>query len=276
MDRKLIFIDIDGTLTEPGTNVPPQSAREAVRAARSKGHLVFLCTGRNYGMLSPLLQYGFDGLVGCSGGYIRCGEQVIYDCPLERDRLEAVLEILRKNGVFCTIESREGSYTDEGFKEFLRKRSGQSGNSELLRWREQIEQSLNILPMGKYRGEPIYKIVIMCESPDQLAEPREILEGEFDFCIQEPDGYGLVNGEIISRNFDKGQGIRRVCAYLKADIRDTVAFGDSMNDVEMIRTAGLGICMENGAGKLKSLADGICPRVTEDGLYQGFQKYGLI
>ena len=66
--KKLIFLDIDGTLTEPGSNMPPESALRAVREAREKGHYVFLCTGRNYDMLSPLLSFGFDGVVASCGG----------------------------------------------------------------------------------------------------------------------------------------------------------------------------------------------------------------
>ena len=53
MNRKIIFLDIDGTLTEPGSNEPPKSAVWAINQARKEGHYVFLCTGRNYGMLSP-------------------------------------------------------------------------------------------------------------------------------------------------------------------------------------------------------------------------------
>ena len=60
---KLIFLDIDGTLTTPGSNEPPQSALDAIKAAQKKGHKVFLCSGRNPGMLSPLLKFGFDGVV---------------------------------------------------------------------------------------------------------------------------------------------------------------------------------------------------------------------
>ena len=67
MKPKAIFLDIDGTLTEPGTNVPPASALEAIRRAQEAGNYVFLCTGRNYAMLSPLLKYGFDGVVASSG-----------------------------------------------------------------------------------------------------------------------------------------------------------------------------------------------------------------
>lgn len=276
MDKKVIFIDIDGTLTEPGCNIPPVSALKAVSEARKNGHLVFLCTGRNYGMLSPLLGYGFDGFVGSSGGYIRCGDQVIYDCPMTDTQRDRALETLRKNGVFCTVESLEGSYTDEGFKEFLKRKGMESGNSELLRWREQVEKSLNILPMREYQGEPVYKIVIMSEKTEQLEEPQKVLEEDFYFSMQEQDGLGIINGEVVNRKFDKGKGLERVCSFLGADVRDTIAFGDSMNDVEMMKTAGLSICMENGSGKLKELADEICPAVTEDGLYRAFKKQGLI
>lgn len=45
MKPKAIFLDIDGTLTEPGTNVPPASALEAIRRAQEAGNYVFLCTG---------------------------------------------------------------------------------------------------------------------------------------------------------------------------------------------------------------------------------------
>lgn len=281
MDKKVIFIDIDGTLTEPGSNIPPASALEAVKAAQKKGHLVFLCTGRNCGMLSPLLKYGFDGVVASSGGYIKFGDEVVYDCPMTEEQRDRAFEVLKKNGVFCTVESREGSYTDEGFKEFLRKKGAEGGNSELLRWREQVEKSLNILPMQEYKGEPVYKIVIMCQSRQQLVEPQRVLDADFHFCIQEEDAFAayngeLVNGEIVNRKFDKGKGIERVCGFLGIGIEDTIAFGDSMNDVEMIETAGLSICMENGNSKLKSLADEICPAVTEDGLYRAFEKHGLI
>lgn len=276
MDRKLIFLDIDGTLTEGGSNTPPASAQKAVKAARKKGHLVYLCTGRNYDMLSPLLAYGFDGVVGSSGGYIKCGEQVIYDCPMTREQQDRALGVLRKNGIFCTIEGKGGSYTDDGFKQFLAEKARADGNSELLRWREQIEKALNIRPIREYQGEPIYKIVLMCEHEEQLAEPRKVLQEDFNFCIQDIDDRGIINGELVNKHFDKGRGMERVCSFLGIDMKDTIAFGDSMNDLEMIETAGLGICMENGSRELKKLADEICPAAADDGLKKAFEKHGLI
>lgn len=49
---KLVFVDIDGTLTPPGENVPPESAVRAIKKAQGNGHKVFLCTGRNMDMLA--------------------------------------------------------------------------------------------------------------------------------------------------------------------------------------------------------------------------------
>lgn len=276
MGRKIIFLDIDGTLTEAGSNVPPRSAIDAIRETQRRGNYVFLCTGRNYDMLSPLLPLGFDGVVASCGGYVRFKNQVIYDCPMTEEQKVRAMEVLKKNGIFRTVECMDGSYTDEGFKEFLEKHGNdERSNSELLRWRKQIEHSLNIRPMAEYKGQPVYKIVIMAESAGQLQEPEQILGREFSLCVQEPDAYGFINGEVINRKFDKGKGVVRVCSFLGIPLGDTVGFGDSMNDREMLETVGLSICMANGSCAVKELADDVCPPVGEDGLYRGFVKHGL-
>ncbi|MCX4269808.1 MAG: HAD family hydrolase [Lachnospiraceae bacterium] len=276
MDRKVIFLDIDGTLTEPGSNEPPESAVTAICQARKKGNFVFLCTGRNYDMLQPLLKYGFDGVVASSGGYIICQEEVIYNCPMTEEQKQKAMTVLEENGIFRTIECKDGSYTDEGFKEFLREHAAEGSNSELLRWREQIEQSLNILPMKEYRGQPIYKIVIMSPSWEQIAESREQLQSDFTFCIQDEYKHGFVNGEIVNKKFHKGKAVERVCDYLKIPLYYSVAIGDSMNDKEMLETAGLSICMRNGSEELKNLADDICPSVQEGGIRYAFLKHHII
>lgn len=276
MERKLIFLDIDGTLTEPGKNVPPDSAIEAVRSARANGHRVVLASGRSYGMLSPLLRYGFDGLVGSAGGYIMYGGQVVYDCPMTSAQQELVLDVFQRNGVFRTVEGRDNSYTDEAFKDFLRETAQAEGNSELLRWREQIESELGIRPMAEYRGEPIYKVGFVSRDAAGLREPMRVLGNSFDFCIQGTDQFGAINGELINKAFNKGLAVERLCEYLDVPIDDTIAFGDSMNDLEMIQTVGLGVCMGNGSEALKKIADEVCPPVGEDGLYKTFREHAWI
>lgn len=276
MKRKVIFLDIDGTLTAAGSNVPPESALQAIRAAQANGHLVFLCTGRNYAMLKPLLRYGFDGVVASAGGYVCCGDQVIYDCPMSERQRQLVLNTLEENGIFRTVECLEDSYTDDGFKEFLEEHAGENGNSELLRWRRQIEAELNIRSMKEYAGQPVYKVVVMSPDLERLERAQEKLEQEFSLCIQDTNRQGIVNGEVINRQFDKGKAAVRVCEYLHIPIGDSIAFGDSMNDKEVMETAGYSVCMENGSDALKQLADEVCPAVERDGLYHAFSKLALV
>lgn len=276
MTKKVIFLDIDGTLTVAGSNVPPKSALRAIRAAQEKGHLVFLCTGRNYDMLKPLLEYQLDGVIASAGGYICCGQQVIYDCPMTQEQQRLVLDTLEENGIFRTVECLDGSYTDDGFKEFLQEHADENGNSELLRWRRQIEEELNIRSMREYAGQPVYKVVVMSPDMKRLDSAKERLEQDFMFCIQDADWQTIVNGEVLNRQFDKGKAVVRVCEYLHIPVEDSIAFGDSMNDKEMMEMAGYSVCMENGSDTLKKLADEVCPSVEQDGLYHAFTRLGLI
>ena len=274
MDKKLVFLDIDGTLTPPGSNDPPESAVAAIRAAQAAGHRVFLCTGRNLDMLRPLLRFGFDGAVASGGGYVFMGDQVLYDCPMTEDQKERAMRLFAQGGVLRTIEARDASYCDEGIGEFMQRCSG--GNSELARWREAIERDLGIRPMAEYDGRPIYKVVFMCSSPDQLAPAIRELESEFYFLVLDQAEAGVLNGELINRKFDKGSGIRRVADALGVPLSDTVGFGDSMNDLEMIQTVGTGVCMANGSPTLKKFSSMVCPSVEENGLARGFEALGLV
>ncbi len=275
MTRKIIFLDIDGTLTLPGSNEPPASALEAVRRARENGHLVFLCTGRNRGMIGSLLDYPWDGYIASSGGYVVCGDEVIYNCPLTEEQRIRVLDTLLTHGIFRTVECLDGSYTDESFKAFLQN-SAREGNSELLRWREQIEKSLNILPMKEYHDEPIYKVVVMIPDMDKMKQAEAQLGTDFQVVLQEGAVAGVVNGEIVNSLFNKGTAVEKVAAHYGMKLEDTIGIGDSMNDVEMIETVGCSICMENGAEKLKAMSDEVCPSVTDDGLWKAFERHGLL
>ena len=273
MNRKLIFLDIDGTLTPAGSNTPPESALRAIRAAQAAGHMVFLCTGRNPDMLAPVLAYGFDGAVACGGGYVFAGDRVLYDCPVpEKDR-ELTLRLLKDSGVFRTIEAVDGTFGDEDLGEFLAQAG--EGNSELVRWRKALAEQLNIKPMGEYDGRPIYKVVFMCTEAAQLVPARRALEADYNFIVQDVAAHHCLNGEIINRAFDKGKGVRIVAETFGFELSDTIGFGDSMNDLEMIETVGTSVCMENGSPSVKAVSSMVCPAVDQDGLAWAFEKLGL-
>ena len=271
--KKLIFLDIDGTLTVAGTNVPPKSALKAIRAAQAAGHKVVLCTGRNWDMMSPLMKYGFDGAVASGGGYVVCDGKVLFDCPMTETQRQTALALMKEAGVFCTIEAKDGTFGDEGMAEFLGTVSG--GNSELVRWRRAIEDSLNIRPMAEYDDRPIYKIVFMCRSKEQLSDACLALSKDFQFLIQDALTPGCVNGELVNRKFNKGSGVRRMAEAFGVPIEDTIGFGDSMNDLEMVQAVGYSVCMANGSPALQKISDMVCPAVEEDGLAKAFESLGL-
>ena len=275
MERKLIFLDIDGTLTVAGSNVPPASAVDAIKKAQGSGHEVFLCTGRNMEMLRPLLKYGFDGVVASAGGYVLYKDKVIYDCPMTDGQTKTALDVLKKNNVFRTIEALDGTYGDSEIADLLD--GGAEGNSEIERWRKALAENLGIQPMEKYDGRPIYKVVIMCLNESQLDEPKQLLEKDFEFCMQVVTEHaGCINGDLINRKFDKGKGVLKVCEAAGVSVEDTIGFGDSMNDLAMIQTVGFSVCMANGAEELKKLSNAVCPAVEEDGLAKQFEAMGLI
>ncbi len=274
MNRKLIFLDIDGTLTPAGSNTPPESAMKAVKMAQAKGHKVFLCTGRNPAMLAPVLALGFDGAVAGAGGYVFTNDEVLFDCPMEKEDFETGMRLLKENGVFRTIEAKDATWGDEDLGDFLAQ-AGDS-NSELIRWRKALAEQLNIRPMSEYDGSPVYKIVIMCKTMEQLEPAKAALGDRYNFVVQDLAARNCLNGELINRQFDKGRGVRIVAEHFGIPIEDTFGFGDSMNDLEMIETVGYSVCMTNGSPALQAKSDLVCPAVEEDGLYLAFEQLGLI
>ncbi len=275
MNKKLLLLDIDGTLTELGYNIPPASALDAVRKAQANGHKVFLCTGRNLAMLRPLLQYGFDGYVASAGGYVVCDGEVVFDRPMEPEVFRLAMDVFERNHVFRTVECLDATYGDNGLEDLL-EGADEFSNSELLRFRRQLSESLDIRPMREYNGAPVYKIVFMCTDRRQLDEPMEVLRDHFVFCVQNLEAVGCLNGEVFGLDFNKGIGIRRLCEHLGRDFADTIGFGDSMNDREMFEAVGFSVCMENGHPAMKEMADYVCPAVGDDGLYKAFEHLNLI
>lgn len=276
--RKLIFLDIDGTLVAAGQNTPPASALRAIRGAQARGHLVCLCTGRNLGMAAALLPIGFDAVIASAGGYIEYQGQILNDEPMTAAQLALARRAFAAAGVSVILECRDVSYADTGFIDSMSSAPGEgSANSEMERWRAGVQQEMRVHPITEYTGEPVYKISFMGQRPHPLDGPDfDALRQDFNFCIHEPGTFGPFNGEIINRKFNKGDAVRRLAERLGIPLADTIAFGDSMNDYEMIVTAGTGICMGNGSPRLKAVADEVCGDVDKDGLYNAFAAHGLL
>ena len=281
MDKKLVFLDIDGTLLPPGEMLIPETTLAALNEAKAKGHRLFLCTGRNHRMTAPLLAHDcFSGAVCSAGGYVVCDGKVLVDLPMEPELAQGVRAALEKHGVECTLEAKDATF---GGMQMIRRwnfttRSDGSLNSEAERWRKAMEEGMSISPLSEYQGQPLYKIVYIARQAQDLEEAKRLYGDRFVFCESKLDklGDGMVNGELINRRFDKGTGIRAICRHLGVSPADTIGFGDSDNDLAMTDAAGLSVCMGNGSETLKKLCQRIAPSVYEDGIAREFAALGLI
>lgn len=84
------------------------------------------------------------------------------------------------------------------------------------------------------------------------------------------------SGEITKTAYTKGTAVHYLSDYLGVSAENTIAIGDSENDLEMLKAAGIGIAMGNASDYVKETADDITRSVEEDGVYHAFVKYGLI
>ena len=82
--------------------------------------------------------------------------------------------------------------------------------------------------------------------------------------------------DVIPASSGKGTAITKVLEHFGLDASQSMAFGDSQNDLEMLKTVGVGVAMGNATTLLKAVADDVCGAVSEDGIYHYCLSRGLI
>lgn len=85
MKRKIVFLDVDGTLIDYEAKCP-DSAKEAVRKAREAGHKVYICTGCSKAEILQRDLPALDGMIGGNGAYVEDDGQVVMHQGLRRSR----------------------------------------------------------------------------------------------------------------------------------------------------------------------------------------------
>lgn len=258
--KGIVSFDLDMTLLDHRQWKIPDSAMEALRLLR-ENYLVVLATGRdmdnNYSRefkekIKP------DAIIHMNGTKITADGKEIYCHTMERELLKELLTYADRHhhSVGFTMESEDYYVNPEGVAEHDRNRWGMSERN-FQDWRKMLEMPVRTLA---YIGNPEGAADIRSHFP----QIRVLLFA------------GGQGADLVELEASKGQGLLRLCQYYGIDIQDTWAFGDSMNDLEIIQTAGTGIAMGNAMEELKAHADYVTDDIGEDGVWNACKKLGLI
>lgn len=132
--------------------------------------------------------------------------------------------------------------------------------------------------MGTRTQDPVYKIDFLTDSrstAEWLSEKLCAVAKVVRFDSLVPDK-SLTIGEVSDWSINKGVALNRICQHLGVDPADCIAFGDSMNDAEMLQAAGIGIAMANSEDGVKEIADQVCESCEEDGVAKALERMMLI
>lgn len=262
--RKAVFFDVDGTLFKQGKDVPESTIR-AIAKIRENGHLAFVCTGRSRVMVpkTPILDIGFDGVVAACGMYADYQGKTLFAEEMQQDVLDDILPVLQRTETMYILEGTEYIYYDENT----------IGNAIDDWYIDAIRAMIpgHFIPVPKDSSKIRACKVSIQIPPRRVHEVIEVAEKNFQILLH----YDNI-GEIVPKGFTKASGIQRVCDLLGIDQADTIAVGDSINDVDMLQFAGCGIAMGNATEPAKEIADYVTTDIFEDGIWNAMEHMGLL
>ncbi len=279
MKLKLIFLDIDGTILTWGKGIS-RGVREGLKKARALGHQVFICTGRSFCTLpAELDDLELDGILASAGSDIWIHGKNVHRTFMEPSLVRRACAFLEQMGAIYVLEGFNHVYVSErGARILAGSEPVPEDNPELARWKDFFRKRNNVgnIEDWEREKEPIPKIAFTVWSEEEVQTVSKAMEQEFYVAFFLPTSQIYYNGELISKTSNKGTAIRWTADFLNKGVEDTIAFGDSMNDYQMIEQAGCGVVMENGDARLKEIADQVCESVEEDGVIRELERMGVI
>lgn len=253
-ERYAVFIDIDGTLIAD-KYIVPQRNLDAIAAARAKGHMVFINTGRSWGNIPEVLrnQLDVDGYVVGSGSMITIGGETVFSAALGTDLLRRLTEY--------AFEHREFWYVFEGLNkvyvldnEVRQRDSYQIPLESVEDWKLMTsDDEIQVIAMGK-------------EIPEDFKEifKDEITVFQFSYYA-----------DLVIKGLNKAVGIERVLEKTGIKRENTIAIGDSNNDYDMLKFAGIGVAMANSQQRIIDVADYVTESNYDCGVAKAIEKFLL-
>jgi len=260
--RNIIFVDIDGTIIDAtrGLNEPTEKTKYAFRELR-KNNLVFIASGRSKSMMPKWMdELNPNGYVLCNGSVVMYEDKIIYEEAIDKEKVKHLVEYCKERHAACFLEDLDAIYVedlnDPIFKKFL------------STWR----LDTSIFKEAKDKSFNTYIIMTAHGNEEECSDLKEKFENDFDIRRHK----GFTSFDLNAFGINKGNGIKKTIHELNLDINNSYAFGDGINDVEMLKTVKHGILMKNCQKGLENLDFERCDDVLNDGLYYELIKRGLI
>jgi Cof subfamily protein (haloacid dehalogenase superfamily) len=281
--KKIIFFDVDGTLVDvrPAREYVPESTKEAIQKTREKGNLCFLCTGRSKAeIFDHILEIGFDGIIGAGGGFVEINNKTLFHKQVSIESMKHVVDYFENNNFDYYVESNDGLFASHNLVkrlEFLT--YGDLENDEIARKKRADSPShfIEALKEGyDLKRNDINKICFL-ENPNvSFSTIRNEFKNEFNVIQCTVPFFGDDSGELAIMGVSKRNAIEKVINYLNIDKKNTYAYGDGMNDQDMLEFCQYGIAVGNAKEGLKEIADEVCEDIAENGIYNSMKKHKLI
>ncbi|MFD5214367.1 Cof-type HAD-IIB family hydrolase [Microbacterium sp. NPDC058345] len=260
MPIRLIATDLDGTLIGADGRVSART-REALDAARAAGIATIPVTARQPIGLRPIAaQAGFDDWALCGNGaygvHLTTGEHLFAEeipPQVQRQLAEALHEVL-PDLVFASVrDAGEGFVAQEGYAALAQ-----------LADHKRDPETMGGVPLADVLGAPSLKLVIRHPSmpiPEIFETLQSLGLTGFEATLS-----GAPFVEVMAQGVTKATGVAQLCTRLGVDRSEVLAFGDALNDLEMLEWAGLGVAVGNAIDAVREAADEVTASNEDDGV----------
>ncbi|MEA5002326.1 MAG: Cof-type HAD-IIB family hydrolase [Christensenella sp.] len=267
---KLLAMDIDGTLVKDAYSDTSDVDADAVRRAQEAGVKVTLATGRLFNLTRRWLDM-FDitePVISINGADIRSFEKTYYMDDIPVENVKEVFECFRDTPLSRYISADNLIYHTKGDSfPTLKERWDFGYMGDCPAYIGENDKEV----FDALQGKQIQKVLIWAREDKDIATLHEMAE-------QFRDKFSVVRGDHANLEFNscstsKGSGLKKLADFYGFDLSETMAIGDSGNDVDIIRTAGVGVAMGNSMKEAMDVADYVTADVLSGGVAQAIDKF---
>ena len=272
MKYRLFACDLDGTLLDDDKRISATNL-ESIRQARERGVSVVITTGRSHTKAQNYILEagGTDPAIVFTGAVVYQGGGVIREKTLERDIVGDIIRLLKELDYPPVIYPADNNKYYESFGRYQEEyQSFSSGFDGSL---------IRVNDLEKRSFEDVIRISVIGNEYDMSLLHREI-KHRFGSSVNSVDTYFKETGvsifEVLDAESSKSQALEFLCDRLDIEREEVIACGDNNNDIDMLRWAGLGVCMKNGMEEAIRVADYVTSRSNnEDGVSEALEKFVL-